>query len=272
MVSDTEMPTHLAFAEESTVLSNSAVFETDGLHAGTSTAVVGPSVQAVADTTNERDRMSSVLNERQRMAHGIVVNHLRAYLRGSNPAQCLMIVHGQGGTGKSTLLNEIARTFKTLQASSLLAKTAMSGVAAWIVRAGLNLVKASTPFGGLNIILLGDFHQFPPVVNNSKELYNSSLPKNNCQIGRHLYEQLSTVIKLEEHMHVHDPEWNESLQRSQTGDCTKDDILAIRKLVLSNPDCDVPDFTCPPWDETILITPCNGVCTRWNQIWLSEHC
>ena len=44
-----------------------------------------------------------------------------------------MIVHGQGGTGKTTLLNAIANTFNNLGASSLLAKTALSGVAAGIV-------------------------------------------------------------------------------------------------------------------------------------------
>ena len=45
-----------------------------------------------------------------------------------------MIVHGQGGTGKSAMLNAIAETFTDLHVSHLLAKTAMSGVAASIVR------------------------------------------------------------------------------------------------------------------------------------------
>ena len=39
---------------------------------------------------------------------------------------------------------------------------ALLSQAASIVRAGLNPVNASTPFSRLNIILLGDFHQFPP--------------------------------------------------------------------------------------------------------------
>ena len=32
-----------------------------------------------------------------------------------------------------------------------------------VVQTGLTGVEASIPFGGLNVILLGDFHQFPPV-------------------------------------------------------------------------------------------------------------
>jgi hypothetical protein len=67
------------------------------------------------------------------MVHKIVTAHLQAYLRGENPPQCLMIVHGQGGTGKSALVNAISQTFVELGAPALLAKTAMSGVAASII-------------------------------------------------------------------------------------------------------------------------------------------
>src|SRR6266702_6001070 len=149
-----------------------------------------------------------------------------------------MIVHGQGGTGKSALLNAISSTFDDLHASSLLAKTATSGVAAsiiggqtlhmwgalplrnpscekwlthpskevdarrrrnmgdvlWltidensmlrtpllthlsqvtgVVRTGLHTMDLSYPFGGLNIVLIGDFHQFPPIASTKRELYN----------------------------------------------------------------------------------------------------
>jgi len=135
---------------------------------------------------------------------------------------------GQGGTGKSTLLNAITSTFEVLNASHLLKKTALSGVAAsliggttlhwfaglppqtmpqsdvwpdnsskaikdrricnlqppqWLaidkvgmctvdlltllsqvmgkVRAGYSTADSTRPFGGLNIMLMGDFHQFP---------------------------------------------------------------------------------------------------------------
>ena len=73
------------------------------------------------------------LDERQKMVHNIVTHHLNRHLKGENSGQLLMIVHGQRGTGKSALLNAISRTFVENGASSLLPRTAMSGVAASIV-------------------------------------------------------------------------------------------------------------------------------------------
>lgn len=73
------------------------------------------------------------LNEKQNMVHNIITCHLHAHLCGDCPPQCLMIVHGPGGTGKTALLNAIAKMFDDLGASSLLAKTALSGVATGIV-------------------------------------------------------------------------------------------------------------------------------------------
>jgi hypothetical protein len=201
-----------------------------------------------------------ILNKRQRMAFNIITAHLQAYLRGDNPPQCLMIVHGQGGTGKSALLNAISKTFADLGATPLLAKTAMSGVAAsiirgqtlhswaslpivtpnsdqwltrpgkevekrqktnmdnvlWltideksmmtstlllylsqatgIVRSALKSIEPSSPFGGLSVVLLGNFHQFPPVANPQKALYNLSPLSEDSQFGRSLYEQFDIVV------------------------------------------------------------------------------
>jgi hypothetical protein len=73
------------------------------------------------------------LNEQQYMAYDIVTSHLKAFLRGENPPQCLMIVHGQGGTGKSAMLNAISKKFNDLGATHLLTKTATSGVAASLI-------------------------------------------------------------------------------------------------------------------------------------------
>lgn len=180
----------------------------------------------------------SVLNVEQLRAHDIVTNHLKAHLRGFNPRQMLINVMGQGGTGKSTLLNAITTTFEKLEVLHLLAKTAMSGVAAsliggttlhwfgalpvreipqsdvwpnnsskktkdrrkanilpplWLAideigmcthdlftllsqvagmtRAQDSATDSTAPFGGLNILLMGDFHQFPPVGSSNSVLY-----------------------------------------------------------------------------------------------------
>lgn len=67
------------------------------------------------------------------MAHDIVYFYLDAHLEGKNPQQMLMMVIGPGGTGKSTLLNAVTKTFTSRNSSHLLAKTAMSGVAATVI-------------------------------------------------------------------------------------------------------------------------------------------
>ncbi|KAJ6468568.1 DNA helicase Pif1 like protein, partial [Mycena vitilis] len=74
-----------------------------------------------------------MLNVEQRRAHDIIEQHLRRTLAGAPQEQLLMIVRGEGGTGKTVLLNAIADTFDFLQASALLAKTATTGVAASLV-------------------------------------------------------------------------------------------------------------------------------------------
>ena len=52
-----------------------------------------------------------------------------------------------------------------------------------------------------------------------------------------------------------DQVWSDILKCSHTGDCTKDDIAEIQKLVLVNKQCDVPDFLSQSWNDTMLVTP-----------------
>ncbi len=56
------------------------------------------------------------------------------------------------------------------------------------------------------------------------------------------------------------------------GDCTAQDVSEIKKLVLQHPLCNIPDFTKPPWNETILVTPQNTVHSAWNSAMLLSHC
>jgi hypothetical protein len=72
----------------------------------------------------------SYLNEEQSMAFSIVTEHLREFLIGNNPPQLLMVVHSQGGTGKTRLLEAITELFTEVGCADRLAKTALSGVAA----------------------------------------------------------------------------------------------------------------------------------------------
>ena len=76
---------------------------------------------------------TNMLNTEQHRAHDIVANQLHAHLNGIPTRQLLMIVVGSGGTGKSTMLNAITKTFEAEGVSHLLFKTALSGVAASLI-------------------------------------------------------------------------------------------------------------------------------------------
>lgn len=141
-----------------------------------------------------------------------------------------------------------------------------------IVRTGISTVEPSLAFGGLNVILLGDFHQLPPVANTGHELYNAIQSDEICGLGRAYYEQFNAVIRLDEQMRIEDAEWDAILTRARTGDCTKSDIAELNKLILSNPMCDVPDFNATPWIDVVLVTPRNGCRVLWNEKKLDQHC
>jgi phage/plasmid-associated DNA primase len=65
-----------------------------------------------------QDRLRlSHLNKEQHRAHNIIENHLLAHLDGRKPPQLLMLILGQGGTGKSTLIRAITKTFDEWKAS-----------------------------------------------------------------------------------------------------------------------------------------------------------
>ena len=66
-------------------------------------------------------------------------------------------------------------------------------------RAG-RVFSSDEPFGGLNVILVGDFHQFPPVASaGTSALYVPSNPSKDsalAMLGRKLYEQFDVVVRL----------------------------------------------------------------------------
>lgn len=73
-------------------------------------------------------------------------------------------------------------------------------------------------------------------------------------------------------MRIRDPIWDGILQHMRTGDCTVDDLMEICKLVLTNPACDISDFNSLPWNDTVLVTSCNSIRSRWNNLALKKHC
>lgn len=181
-----------------------------------------------------------MLNDDQLRAYEIAAWHLDQVLCGRNPPLLRMLIHGEGGTGKSKVIQTITDYFISRGVKYMLAKAAFTGVAAsliggktthsiamitrgdnrslkqdskeklqqfwkhvqyliidemsmlsksFLAKLSRNIAigKATddhTPsphsFGGINVIMCGDFHQFPPVAdvqfmkNSTPSLFSSS--------------------------------------------------------------------------------------------------
>ena len=254
----------------------------------------------------------------------------------SNTHQLLIIVTGQGGTGKSVLIKAITETFAYHRQESRLAKCAPSGIAAIHIGgstihhwAGLgiqrlkNLASSSKtiaarrnhnivgkhcliidemsmihdtlftdiakviahvkkaanegderlPFSGMHVILMGNFHQFPPVGRTNCSLYSLTPTANMDAIyACTLYKQFEKVVCLQEQIRIQDPVWLDILSRLRVGDCTEDDIRIVKTLILNQQECPKTDFGCLPWSEAILITTRHAVREAWNAAFLDCHC
>ena len=276
------------------------------------------------------------LNKDQRRAHDIVEQDILANLNGDNSEQLLMLVLGQGGTGKSVVINAISETFAEHNASHMLAKTATSGVAASLIGgqttfsfAGMgiktpplgdwlssapkattakryrNIVNKRTlivdecsmltkvhlaclsevishvryahgqgdpalPFGGMNVILFGDFHQFPPI-QKSGALYDPTISEKQqirSAIGLEIFNQFKTVINLTEQKRVTDLVWKGILDRLREGECTEEDMKEVKKLIMK----DENGAQAEPWPDSVLVTSRHSVREAWNDAAIAKHC
>ncbi|KAF6745923.1 ATP-dependent DNA helicase PIF1 [Ephemerocybe angulata] len=299
--------------------------------------------------------LADLLNPAQRRAHDIIVDCVVNEVEGRPQEQLLMIVHGQGGTGKTTLIRAVTETLDNLGMKKYLGKTATSGIAAspiggntvhhywgiapmrklgdpmWVSNASDVIKKrrlenlaskhivftdemsmltkamlsdmshvgsvvraeaartasnSTLPFGGLHMVLFGDFHQFPPVAGgaggkpgrqkkeNTSALYchQPSLDKERMALGREIFLQFEKVVILNEQKRSRDPEWTELLDRLRVGECTAKDLDEVQKLVLTDPRCDVPDWNSKEWADVVLVTPRHKIRRAWNDLALAKHC
>jgi hypothetical protein len=142
------------------------------------------------------------------------------------------------------------------------------------VRASEGVGCSTECFGGMDVIDFGDFHQFPPVSNATAALYCDRPDTDNAHAlkGRSIFLEYDKVVILREQMRVTDDLWTKLLSRLRVGDCTEADIHEVQKLVLTNPECEQPDFTTSPWCDATLITPRNAAKDLWNAASLERHC
>jgi hypothetical protein len=126
----------------------------------------------------------------------------------------------------------------------------------------------------MDVIDFGDFHQFPPVGNPSAALYCNRPDTDNVHglKGRSIFLEYNKVVILREQMRVTDDLWMGLLSRLRVSECSEEDIDHMHKLVLTNPECEIPDFTRAPWCNATLITPRNAAEDVWNAAALERHC
>lgn len=137
--------------------------------------------------------------------------------------------------------------------------------------------KHSYSFGGVNMILCGDLHQFPLVTKESQDcLYQpTNLARNSteCQIGCAIYEELQTVVILKEQMWVMDPVWRDLLVHLCHGRIQEQHIQILCSLILHRSQTKEPvNFKSEPWSSAPLITPQHAVCQTWNESAVRKAC
>ncbi|KAA1479886.1 hypothetical protein DENSPDRAFT_744835, partial [Dentipellis sp. KUC8613] len=79
------------------------------------------------------------------------------------------------------------------------------------------------------------------------------------------------TVVLREQMRVSDPVWRDFLRRLRFGHVEERDVTMLQSLVLTDPNCDVPDFATDPWINFALVTPRHGVRKEWNNAALEKH-
>ena len=269
----------------------------------------------------------------QRRAYDLVTNHLNRLLEGSKPDQLLMQIHGEGGTGKSRVIQTITQYFKNRGVQHMLLKMAYTGIAASLIEgktthtatsmsvnsSGISAAAKSKlaktwghveyviideismisrkffaelskrvavgkgaphtshlPFGGVNVIICGDLHQFPPVASRARAaLYypaNLSLKDTEDEVlGRMIYEQFQTVVILTQQVRVSDPIWRKLLDHLRKGEMSEGDINELHKLTIGDPKCVETDYTSEEWKDACLVTPRHAVRRLWNEWAVRRH-
>ncbi|KAF9502971.1 hypothetical protein BS47DRAFT_1280945, partial [Hydnum rufescens UP504] len=73
------------------------------------------------------------LNPAQFRAFDIIISHLTAMQAKEEPEQLLMQLTGEGGTGKSKVIQSVTLEFTKQNVSDMLAKGAYTGIAACVI-------------------------------------------------------------------------------------------------------------------------------------------
>ncbi len=302
-----------------------------GLHPEPSVRHVGlPEQEGSEDALPPVD--VACLRDDQFRAFDIITWHLDQTLAGNAVPPLRMILYGEGGTGKSRVIQTVTEAFVARGCHFMLVKAAYTGIAASLIdgktthvighisvnkKANMSddtrrtlqafwrgkrylildefsmLAKAfvavlarniaigmegsgldrDQSFGGLNVIICGDLHQFPPVAVSPVEalFYPNDIDRDlgepDRMLGRKIYEEFTTVVILKEQMRVSDPTWRDFLVHLRYGKVTKEHLTMLRTLILSKADIASsasPSSTRWSHGDASLVTPRHGVRIEWN--------
>ncbi len=146
-----------------------------------------------------------------------------------------------------------------------------------IAKEGGNGHRPGVTWGGANVILCVDLHQFPPVAQGKKKFlfYPGRLGDENQTIaaGRRLYEEFSMVVILNQQMRVTDPVWRDMLVHLRQGEVQAHHLQMLRQLILRPVQTeDALNFDYPPWSKASLVTPRHAVRNLWNEYAVRKWC
>ncbi|KAJ4493490.1 hypothetical protein C8J55DRAFT_554926 [Lentinula edodes] len=116
-----------------------------------------------------------LLNKEQQKVKDVLKSSVLAYLKGEDPEQVLLLVHGPSGMGKTTVLEAIATLFDDMDCSHIFLKASPTKISCSALSAKVlqkiatslwdpeDLTQDIIPFGHRSLILFGDFSQHPPI-------------------------------------------------------------------------------------------------------------
>ncbi|PSS36832.1 hypothetical protein PHLCEN_2v1320 [Hermanssonia centrifuga] len=136
---------------------------------------------------------------------------------------------------------------------------------------------AGITWGGVNIILCGDLHQFLPVAQGPQEFLFYLIVLGNTTgdtaIRRRLYEEFNIVVILKEQMRVTDPVWRDMLVHLRRGKVWQRHLTMLRSLILGQGSrAAALDFHDGSWVHASLVTPRCAVRTLWNKNGTCKSC
>ena len=117
------------------------------------------------------------------------------------------------------------------------------------------------PFGGLNVIAVGDLYQLAPV--NGQFVFSNS-SRGRQGIATHLWRDLFKIVELKENMRQrNDTDYSSLLNRLRTGCFTAEDIDVLKKRIVgSNSEI---DLTKAPFKEALRLFPRVADCDTYNE-------